>query len=265
MKEFYQYDYKELTVFQTPNLWQSYQSYNYILAKGNEAVIFDPGELGPLVNTIEKNGLKLTGIYITHHHNDHVGAVREMREKYSCPVFGFAKDQHRLPVVDHSFDRNEKLNILEQEAFVFHWPGHTLGLCAFYFPKEELLFSNDHIFSLGCGRVFEGSYEQMYNNLERVKELPKSTKIFPSHEYTATNLEFSRSILPDDNKLLELQNSIEKKLSSEIPTVPTQLDFELKNNLFLRTHEEDLKKALNLSGQSEAKVFAELRRRKDAF
>ncbi len=265
MKEFYQYDYNELSVFQTPNLWQTYQSYNYILAKEKEAVIFDPGEFDPLVNTIEKNGLKLTGIYLTHHHNDHVGAVREMKKKYSCPVYGFKEDQHRLPLVDHHFESDARLKILDHEVHVFHWPGHTLGLCAFYFPKEELLFSNDHIFSLGCGRVFEGTFEQMYNNLERVKELPKSTKIFPSHEYTAANLEFSRSILPDDKKLQNLQDSINKKLSSEIPTVPTQLDFELKNNLFLRTHEEDLKKALNLSGQSDAEVFAELRRLKDAF
>ncbi len=265
MKDFYQIHYNDLTVYQTPNLWSTYQNYNYILARKDRAIIIDPGEFEPIDNTITKNNLTIEGIYLTHHHGDHVGATKDFINKYQCEVFGFLKDKTRLPCLTQTFDENETLDILETQAQVLFLPGHTHGLCAFYFKKEELLFSNDHLFSLGCGRVFEGTHEQMFNSLNAISRLPDSTILFPSHEYTESNLNFSLHQFPSDKKLAKIKESIYQKRRNGEPTLPTTLGFEKTYNLFLRTAEPDLAKALNLSNATPLEVFTELRSRKDRF
>lgn len=265
MKEFFTYQFDDLMVYQTPCLWKVYQNYNYMIAKDSKAIVFDPGELGPILNTIEKNQLEVEAIYLTHHHNDHVGAARSLASRFDCDLFGFDKDQKRLPLLTGTYQAEEVREILGHKASVMHLPGHTLGLCAFYFEDLNLLFSNDLIFSLGCGRVFEGSMEQMYESLNRVRCLPDATVVFASHEYTETNLNFGLTIFPQDPLLRQAATSILAQRQSNLPTVPVLLEFEKTHNPFLRWDDVGIREALELKSAKDWEVFSEIRRLKDLF
>lgn len=265
MKDFYLYPFDEHQIIQTPNLWQTYQNYNYMISFKGKAYVIDPGDLNPIENTLTKNNLELAAIYLTHHHPDHVGATKVLAEKFQCPVYGFAGDKHRLPALTQTYENNEILNIANLEAQVMHLPGHTTGLCAFYIKEKNWLFSNDLIFSLGCGRVFEGTHEQMFTSLQTVAQLPNETLIFSSHEYTLSNLNFSLSLFPADPKLAKASQEISQKLSQQHPTVPTTLGFEKKANLFLRCQDPSLYEVSEASQRSPLQNFIDLRTKKDRF
>lgn len=265
MKAFYQYNIDDISVLQTPMLWQSYQAYNYMLARDNKAWIFDPGEMQPIDNTLVKNNLQPQAIYLTHHHNDHVGATKDLVKKYSCPVFGFSGDNHRLPSLTDNFDDQATLEIAGHQAQVLHLPGHTLGLCAFYFQKLGLLFSNDLLFSLGCGRVFEGSFDQMYQSLNQIRQFPDETLVFASHEYTLQNLNFAIETFPDDSALNEIKKNIIQKNSQNLPTLPTRIGFEKKYNPFLRWDDPAIRSSLGMQNYTNEQVFAKIRQLKDRY
>ena len=275
-EDHYCYSFGQWSILQTPTLWKAFQNYNYIITLDNKAWIIDPGEFKPIGKTLQSHGLQLQGIYLTHHHQDHVGAATEFSKHYNCPVFGFKKDRHRLPPLDHSYMENEKLEIAGLEAEVLFFPGHTLGLCAFYIKEKNWLFSNDLLFSLGCGRVFEGSFKQMYGSLKKLRELPDETLVFCSHEYTHNNLRFALSLFPEDKKIQECQKEILEKLNKKEPTVPTSLGFEKECNPFLRWDDLDLRKQLDLKKGEGSPIknpetmenwefFAEIRKQKDQF
>ncbi len=263
MKDFYTYHFDDLTVYQTPTLWNTYRNYNYIVASGNRAIIIDPGEKEPILKTIKANSLKVESIYLTHHHPDHTGATQSLKKVLDCEVIGFQGDQKRLPILSKSYYADEKLNILEHEVDVMHLPGHTHGLCAFHFSDVKLLFSNDLIFSIGCGRVFEGTFQQMFESLKRVRSLADDTVLFCSHEYTEQNLIFARGLFSEDKKLLEAETKIQKLLVEQKPTVPTTLAFEKEYNPFLRWDDPAIRKAMELEAAADWQVFAEIRRLKD--
>ena len=263
MNPFYSYQFEDLIIFQTPTLWQTYKNYNYIIARGNKATIIDPGELEPIQNTIEKNNLQVESIILTHHHPDHVGATESLAKLYKCEVLGFQGDQKRLPALTKTYFENEELVIQGHKAKILFLPGHTLGLCAFHFEELNLLFSNDLIFSLGCGRVFEGTFEQMFESLKRVRQLPDQTIVFSSHEYTLQNLKFGQELFPFDDKLKEVEKLIRTKLANNIPTVPTTLGFEITYNPFLRWDDPAIRKFMELEEADNWQVFAEIRRLKD--
>ncbi|MEM7645446.1 MAG: hydroxyacylglutathione hydrolase [Pseudomonadota bacterium] len=263
MKPYYKYSFDQYSIFQTPNLWSTYQNYNYMIVQGDQASVFDPGEFAPINRTLEENNLQVKDIYLTHHHHDHVGATLEFKKKWNCPVFGFSKDRARLPGVTDHYSENDVLRIANLEAQVLFLPGHTLGLCAFYFEEKGWLFSNDLLFSLGCGRIFEGTPPQMFSSLAKVRALPEDTHIFSSHEYTASNLNFALSIFENDSNLLSLQEDIADKLANQQPTVPTRLSYEKRNNPFLRWDDPGLRKSLGMEKNEDWEVFAEIRRLKD--
>ncbi len=265
MKAFYSYSFDYHQIFQTPNLWQTYQNYNYMIVHNKEAWIFDPGEFGPLQNTLKSNQLILKGIYLTHHHRDHVGAAEELAHHWKAPIFGFKKDQNRLPPLTQSFEEGEELKIASLQAQILFLPGHTLGLCAFYFPEKKWLFSNDLLFSLGCGRVFEGSYVQMFQSLNHVRVLPKETLIFSSHEYTLKNLEFCLSLNPLSKEYQELYKNTERNLKEFIPSVPTTLEFEKKHNPFLRWDDHAFKKSIGLDHLDPLTYFSKIRELRNQF
>lgn len=265
MKDFYVHKFGDYQIIQTPNLWSSYQNYNYILGKGKKAVIFDPGELAPITKSLESNGLTLTAIYLTHHHKDHTGATEALQAQWNCPVYGFEQDQHRLPPLTHKFSAGDLLKILDLDSRILFLPGHTLGLCAFYFAEKNWLFCNDALFSLGCGRVFEGTHQQMHESLQVITQLPDETWLFCSHEYTANNLKFALSALPDDPALNKISESIFMKRQQDEPTVPTTLLFEKEHNPFLRCDDKFMRKALGMADEPSWQVFAHLRTRKDHF
>lgn len=265
MNEFYSYSFKDYSVYQTPNLWQTYQNYNYMIAHRGKAFVFDPGEFAPIHNCLLQNGLELAGIYLTHHHQDHTGATKKFKHQWNCPVYGFQKDRERLPELTNTFHENDIIEIAGLKAKILFLPGHTSGLCAFYIPDKNWLFSNDLIFSLGCGRIFEGTAKQMYDSLNTVFQLPDETLIFSSHEYTQSNLHFALSVFKEDKKLLNIKKEIQHKLDNSIPTVPTTLAFEKQHNPFLRWNDLEIRQTLNLEDAENWQVFARIRELKDNF
>ncbi len=172
-----------------PCLQDNY-SYLIIDESNNFACVVDPSESKPVINFIENNNLKLKYILNTHHHHDHIGGNKELKKKFRSIVIGFKEDSHRIPEIDILLDDNQIWKAENFVAKIIHIPGHTTGHICFHFFNEKLLFSGDTLFSLGCGRIFEGTYEQMFNSLNKIKSLPGETKVYCGHEYTLNNSKF---------------------------------------------------------------------------
>ena len=211
-------------------------NYSYLIIDKNnlKACVVDPSEASPIINFVEKKKLKLVYILNTHHHYDHVGGNLELKRKYNSKVIGFKEDKKRIPGIDILVEDNQIWNEDNFEAKIYHVPGHTSGHIAFHFFKEKKLFIGDTLFSLGCGRIFEGTNEEMFNSLNKIKRIPDDTEIYCGHEYTLQNSKFC---LAHDSTNLNLKNKIleiERKLKNGLPTIPTFLKDELKCNIFLK-------------------------------
>ena len=228
-------------------------NYSYLIFDKNKknACVIDPSESEPVIKIIEKNKLKLKYILNTHHHYDHVGGNKNLKKKYNSKVIGFKDDKDRIPEIDILVENNEIWKKENFEAKIYHIPGHTTGHIAFHFYKEKKIFTGDTLFSLGCGRLFEGTYEQMFNSLKKIKELPKDTEIFCGHEYTLQNSIFCLTNDSENTKLKEKIVEVKDKIKNNLPTLPTTLADELECNIFLKA--KDLK------------TFSKLRDLKDNF
>ena len=226
--------------------------------------IVDPAEYKACDNVIKKYK-KLDYILNTHHHADHVDGNLELKKKYNSKVLGFELDKDRIPGIDILLKENQKHKIGKLEFEVIFVPGHTKGHIAFFFFKEKIVFTGDTLFSLGCGRVFEGTHEEMFNSLNKIKKLPSDTKIYCGHEYTKSNLNFCLAYDTKNTFLKEKEIDIQKKLSSNQPTIPTILSQEIKTNIFLRCNDPAIKHTLGLKDSSEVQVFSKLRDLKDSF
>ena len=178
---------------------------------------------------------------------------------------GFELDKDRIPGIDILLKENQKHKIGKLEFEVIFVQGHTKGHIAFFFFKEKVVFTGDTLFSLGCGRVFEGTHEEMFNSLNKIKKLPSDTKIYCGHEYTKSNLNFCLKYDSKNIFLKEKEIEIQKKLSSNKPTIPTTLGQEIKTNIFFRCNDPEIRHTLGLKDSSEAKVFSKLRDLKDSF
>ena len=228
-------------------------NYSYLIIDEikNSACIVDPSESKPIIEFIENSNINLEYILNTHHHYDHVGGNLELKKKYNSKVIGFKEDKHRIPEIDILVEDNQVWKKDNFEAKIYHIPGHTTGHIAFHFFREKKIFTGDTLFSLGCGRIFEGTYEQMFNSLNKIKKLPPETEIYCGHEYTLQNSNFC---LANDSKNLKLKEKIIKiknKLKNDLPTIPTILRDEIDCNIFLKA--KDLKS------------FSKLRDLKDNF
>ena len=228
-------------------------NYSYLIIDKNKknACVIDPSEHKPIIEMIEKDKLNLKYILNTHHHYYHVGGNKELKKKYNSKVVGFKDDKNRIPGIDIFVENNEIWKEENFEVKIYHIPGHTTGHIAFHFFKEKMIFTGDTLFSLGCGRIFEGTYEQMFNSLNRIKMLPKDTEVYCGHEYTLQNANFC---LVNDSKNLKLKEKIrkiQKKRENNLPSIPTLLADEIECNIFL--------KAKNLES------FSKLRDLKDNF
>ena len=241
-------------------------NYSYLIHEKstNTISIVDPSEFEACDKIIKKYE-KLDFILNTHHHLDHVDGNLKLKKKYKAYVLGFANDKNRIPGIDILLNENEKFKIGNLEFKVIFIPGHTKGHIAFFFEKEKILFSGDTLFSSGCGRIFEGTHKQMFESLNKLKNLPKETKVYCGHEYTKKNLEFCIKYDLDNKSLKEKKNLIDLKLKSNLPTIPTSIKEELNTNIFLRCDNDSLKKALKLSGSSDQEIFTKLRDLKDSF
>ncbi len=214
---------------------QDNYSYLIIDEENQTACVVDPGESKPIINYLNNSKINLKFILNTHHHYDHVGGNLELKKKYNSKVVGFIGDENRIPEIDISLEDNQIWKQDNFEAKIYHVPGHTSGHVAFHFFKEKKIFTGDTLFSLGCGRIFEGTYEQMFNSLNKIKSLPEETKVYCGHEYTLNN---SRFCLKHDSKNLNLKKKIEnikKRITKGLPTLPSTIKEELDCNIFLRT------------------------------
>ena len=233
-----------------PCLQDNY-SYLIIDKSNNNACAIDPSEAKPIINFVKNNNINLKYILNTHHHYDHVGGNFELKKKYNCKVVGFEADKNRIPEIDILVKDNQLWKENNFEAKVIHVPGHTTGHIAYHFFKEKKIFTGDTLFSLGCGRIFEGTYEQMFNSLKKIKTLHKDTEVYCGHEYTLQNSNFCAKYDSNNFQLKNKITKIKEKLQSGLPTVPTILSEEIQCNLFLKAND--------------VQTFSKLRDLKDNF
>ena len=213
-------------------------NYSYLIIdeENSIACVVDPSEADPIIKYLENTQIKLKFILNTHHHYDHVGGNQELKKRYGASVVGYQGDKERIPGIDILVSDQQTWKYKNFEAKIIHIPGHTLGHVCFYFYKDESAFTGDTLFSLGCGRLFEGTYEQMFNSLKKLKELPNNTKVFCGHEYTLQNSKFCIAHDENNENLKNKINNIKIKLKSGLSTIPSTIKDELECNIFLRSH-----------------------------
>ena len=214
-------------------------NYSYLIIDEVEqtACVVDPSEAEPIINFLQNKSINLKYILNTHHHYDHVGGNLKLKQKYNCEVIGFKGDKDRIPEIDILLEDNQIWKKDNFEAQIYHIPGHTTGHIAFHFFKEKKIFTGDTLFSLGCGRIFEGTYEQMFHSLKKIKKLPKDTKIYCGHEYTLQNSNFCLAEDPNNLKLKKKIIEINEKIKNDLPTIPSILNDELECNIFLKAND----------------------------
>jgi len=222
-----------LQVFQLPVLQDNYI---YILrdTKTHKTAVVDPALSGPVNIFLHKRNWKLDFILNTHHHNDHTGGNFQLKEKWQCRVVGFSEDAYRIPGIDWYLKEGDEFNFGKSVCRVLFLPGHTLGHIAYWFFEEKKLFIGDTLFAMGCGRLFEGSFQQMFSSLNQIKSFPPEARVFCAHEYTEKNGGFALSVDSQNQNLKDRMQAVRVMRKHNRPTVPFLLSEELKTNPFLR-------------------------------
>lgn len=223
----------------------------------------DAPEAGPIVKALEQEGWRLTDILITHHHADHVGGVAELKQRYGCRVVAPQDKAVNIANADLRVANGDVVKIGSLLARVLETPGHTLDHIAYVFDREKALFAADTLFSIGCGRVFEGNYPMMWESLQKLKALPDDFKLYCGHEYTASNVKFALTIEPDNPALQARAAEVARLRAANQPTIPSLLGEEKRANVFLRADDPSVAAKLHMKGASAAQVFGELRERKN--
>lgn len=247
-----------------------FDNYLWLLSRGQRAVIVDPGDATPVLAALREKQLQLDAIVITHHHPDHIGGIRTLREQFDVPVYGPRAEAHTIPGLTQLLDDGDTLTVLGCEFQVMALPGHTLGHIAYLLSGDPpILLCGDTLFSAGCGRLFEGTPQQMYDSFARIAALPDATQIYCTHEYTLSNLAFARAVEPDNPDIAAHIEAVKILRSRNEPSVPTTLALEKRINPYLRVHLPSVRMAAEQHcGQplpNPAQVFAAVRRWKDGF
>ncbi len=233
--------------------------------RGGETALVDAPEAAPVLKALEARGWQLDQIWLTHHHWDHVEATDEIRAATGARVFGAGADAHRLPPLDLALADGDSFAFAGHEVSVMDVSGHTVGHIAYHIADARAAFTGDSLMALGCGRVFEGTFAQMWESLSKLAALPPETRVFSGHEYTAANARFALSVEPDNAALAQRAAQTEAARARGRATVPSSLAQELATNPFLRAGQPGIKRALGMENRPDAEVFAEIRRQKDAF
>ncbi|MFA5592408.1 MAG: hydroxyacylglutathione hydrolase [Micavibrio sp.] len=227
-------------------------NYAYLVeGDGGDCIVIDPGDSGPVLDYMRSNALKAVAVVNTHHHGDHTGGNSD----FSCPVHAPEKELSKIPSAHHGIKDGDMLSLAGIIMKAIETPGHTKGHLVFYMEATHdappALFAGDTLFSMGCGRLFEGSAEDMFASLQRLKELPPETRIYCGHEYTRSNAEFALSLEAENEALKKRAEDVAALRAQNLPTIPVTLETELLTNPFLRAES--------------AALFAKLRERKDNF
>ncbi len=242
-------------------------NYAYLLrdGAGRQVGVVDAPEAAPIEAALASRGWELNMILITHHHDDHIAGVEALRDAYGATVVGAAADRRRLPRLDIAVEEGDTLALGVSMADVIDVPGHTLGHIAYHFAGAGALFSADSLMVMGCGRLLEGTAEQMWDSLHKLAALPDETLVYSGHEYAASNMRFALSVDPGNTRLRDRAEEIVALRAAGRPTVPARLDLERATNPFLRAADRDIRVEIGREFAFDRDVFAELRRRKDAF
>ena len=219
--------------------------------QANLTAVVDPSEAGPVLRILREKGWALNCIFTTHHHPDHTGGNRELKAETGCRIYGYAGDTHRIPCIDVKLQDGEHFTFGDETIEVLYIPGHTLGHIAYHFTQSRWVFCGDTLFSLGCGRLFEGSPEQMFASLKRLGSLPGETLMFCGHEYTEANGDFAITVEPENRELMERIGQVRALRRDGLPTIPSTIASEMACNPFIRAEN--------------SRIFADLRARKDRF
>jgi hydroxyacylglutathione hydrolase len=231
---------------------------------GKTAAI-DAPEAEPVEAALEATGWTLTDILVTHHHHDHTGGIEELKARHRCRVVAPAGEAGGIPDVDETVKEGDSIRVGDVEGMVIETPGHTSAPATLHFPADKLVFAGDTLFSIGCGRVIEGSMQQMWQSMLKLRALPDDTKLYCGHEYTLANIKFAKTIEPDNTSLIAREMHVQRLLAEKKPTLPSTLGEEKAANPFLRADVPAVAKAVGMAGASPAEVFAEIRTRKNKF
>ena len=253
-----------LQIEQIPVLSDNYVYLVHEPQAGVTAVV-DPAVAAPVLDRLGARGWQLDWILSTHHHADHTGGNLEIKNATGCQIAGPKADAARIPGIDLGLAEGDQFRLGEAEAEVFETPGHTSGHISYWFADAGALFCADTLFSLGCGRLFEGTPEQMWRSLSKFAPLPDNATVYCAHEYTQSNARFALSVDPDNPTLQARAAEVERLRAAGRPTVPSTLGAERAANPFLRPGDPAIRRRLGMEDTDDVAVFAELRKRKDHF
>jgi hydroxyacylglutathione hydrolase len=253
-----------LEVFQIPCLQDNY---GYLIRDpltGVTATVDTPSAAA-IEAVLANKGWQLDYILNTHHHPDHAGGNLELKKKTGCRIVGPRADAARIPGIDVSVGDGDTFDLGSRRARVFDTPGHTRGHIVYVFDEDHAAFVGDTLFAMGCGRLFEGTPGQMWDSLQKLLALPDETRVYCAHEYTQKNAHFAITVEPGNADLIERLAEVDRMRSRGLPTIPSTIGLERKTNPFLRPASPDLQQTLGLTGAPLVDVFAETRRRRNAF
>ncbi|MGR9086510.1 MAG: hydroxyacylglutathione hydrolase [Gammaproteobacteria bacterium] len=230
-----------------------------------ETAAVDPALAEPVLEFLDTKGWRLTHLFNTHHHWDHVNGNLELKQKTGCTITASEADRNRIPGIDRTVGEGDVVHLGRHKARILFTPGHTRGHIVYHFAEDRLLFCGDTLFAMGCGRLFEGTAEEMWHSLQKIKALPGDTRIYCTHEYTQQNGRFALTVEPGNEALQRRMQTVDRLRRDNRPTVPTTLAEELETNPFLREDSPALQRTLHMTGKKPAEIFAETRRLKDRF
>jgi len=242
-------------------------NYAYLLTDSAACIcaVVDPSEPDPVKRALSARGLQLTHILNTHHHFDHTGGNIPLKEEFGAIVVGPGKDADRIPGLDVGVDDTSSWSLGGYTARVLEIPAHTRAHIAYHFVDEDIVFTGDTLFAMGCGRLFEGTPRMMWESLSKLVKLPEETRVYCGHEYTLNNGRFALTIEPHNAALQARMHDVEALRAKFLPTIPSTIALEKETNPFLRPDSAEIRKTLRLEREDDVTVFADIRRRKDVF
>lgn len=253
-----------LTILQLPVLNDNYIYLIHDPVSGETAAV-DPAVAQPVLNILDQKGWQLTAILNTHHHSDHVGGNLELKQLTGCTVIAPLSDRNRIPGLDRGVVDGDVITLGKHSARVISTPGHTSGHVVYHFADDNMLFCGDTLFVMGCGRLFEGTAEQMWHSLQKLKMLPGSTQVYCAHEYTQANGRFALTIEPNNRELQQRMEIVNRLRAESLSTVPSTIAQELATNPFFREDSLALQETIKMVNKKPVEIFAKVRRLKDRF